>query len=164
MRGELCKVIDGFSEEELQDCRSVLSGAFTKGMIVAMNEMEGVVSLEEFYNAEEDLEIRDLKLFVDSEDHFDVVKAAYYLNMAMDKFRLLSEEFYREDTLIKIENLKIMILVVTVVMAIFHLVEMRFTFLYLRRLYKEILILLKFLPYGKLIKDDQIKFLIRNLK
>jgi hypothetical protein len=164
MRGELCKVIDDFSTEEYEDCRSVLSGAFTKGMIVAMNEIEGVVSLEEYYNAEEDLELRELRTFVDSNDHFDVVKAAYYLNMAMDKFKLLSEEFYREDTLIKIENLKIMILVVTVIMGLLHLVEMRFTFLYLRRLYQEILILLKFLTYGKLIKDDQIKFLIRNLK
>lgn len=164
MRGELCKVIDGFSVEEFEDCRAVLSGAFTKGMIVAMNEIEGVVSLEEFYNAEEDSELRDLRTFIDSTDHFDVVKAAYYLNRAMDKFRLLSEEFYREDTLIKIDNLKIMILVVTVIMGLLHLVEMRVTFIYLCRLYKEILILLKFLPYGKLIKDDQIKFLIRNLK
>lgn len=170
--GDACKTLimnNLIAESDKIKCEAVLNTAFQKGILNIVTEiLRGITDDEEFRKvyandtaaaqAQQDGIISRLAKNVG----VDRVTADYFLNKLLMVFYNDLENYYRDEMLLQIGNLKIVILLTTIILSLIMIVAIWSAKNYYEQIYKNISLTLNLIPYEKLLNDEQTLFLIKK--
>lgn len=179
LSGNLCELIEEEMKAEEKEsgkkfCEKLLNGAFKNGIGNALSEfIKNIKSREETLqyltkNANEELiQIEAIKKYLKSSEYFEIYLSDYYLHKILEKFYNLNNLFY-SDSLEKQQLRFFTFLYLSLVFVIiFNIVIIYLIKTKVRLMYTYSCLVLSFIPYERLTKDEQIlnflkKFLKKN--
>ena len=169
--GDACEslVMNSLITNDMKEkCQKSLNSAFQKGLLSIINEvLRGITDDEEFrivYENSQDIQtqkdgiLKRLKTNVG----VDRVTADFYLNKVLMVFYNELENFYKGEMLIKIDNLKVVILATTIILSLVFIGEIYFSKKYFEKIHRNTSLSLNLIPYDKLLNDEQTLFLIKR--
>lgn len=170
--GDACKTLimnNLIANSDKTKCETTLNTAFQKGLLNIVTEiLRGISDDEEFRKiyandtvaaqAQKDGILSRLAKNVG----VDRVTADYFLNKLLMVFYNDLANYYRDEMLLQIGNLKIVILLTTIILSLIMIVAIWAAKDYYEKIYKNISLTLNLIPYEKLLNDEQTLFLIKK--
>jgi len=169
--GDACNALimnNLINETEINQCQTTLNTAFQKGLLSIVTEiLTGINEDGEFrviYNDTASIELQKQGILKRLAENIGVdrVTADYYLNKLLMLFYNDLENYYRDQMLGEINNLKIVILITTIFLGVILIAVIWYRKKYYESTYTNISLTLNLIPYEKLLNDEQTLFLIKK--
>ena len=167
MQGDTCSALltGGYlnPNEELTFCENAFNQAFQNGLLSIMNEFILAINTENFLNLKEDsVAISNVKSYLKSKEHPDVIVGAYYMSTTLNWFYKYLVGYYLTMLDGDLGNLK---MVVWIICVLANLILLGFgikSYQTMKKMYDVACGSLGLLPYDKLVDDEQTIFLIKK--
>lgn len=169
--GDACEalLLEGLIQEsDMIKCQTCLNNAFQKGLLSIANELLNGVNSDDvnrvIYNDTTSIEEQKQSILTRMKNNVgaDRVMANYFLNKLLMVFYNDLETFYKDEMLIQIGNLKVVILITTIFLGLGLSIEIYMSKKYYEKAYKNVSMSLNLIPYEKLLNDEQTLFLIKR--
>ena len=173
LSGNLCEIFGKeLNNEEKATCEQLLNGAFKNGIGNAISEfVKNIKSREQTLqyltnNTNEDLMQQEaIKRYIRSLEYFEVYLVDFYLHDFLEKFSNLNDLFYADLLEKKQLNFSTFLYISLVCFVLFNVVILYMLKTKIQRIYNYSCLILSFIPYERLTKDEQIlNFLKKFLK
>lgn len=169
--GDACEALrlkNLITDSEKISCQDCLNQAFQKGILNIITEiLRGVKNEEELRMIYSDQTLTSDQLNMIFERlkknvGTDRVNADFFLNKLLVVFYQDLENFYKEQMLMQVENLKKVVLITTIFLLLILILEIYMSHQYYKKFFRNISLCLNLIPYDKLLNDEQTLFLIKK--
>ena len=168
---DICKILydDNFIDDlENAKCEVLMNNAFHQGVISVMDQILNTVRTQQVMvvlkstPAEIAAQIEEIRSFILTPDNYDnLITEHFFEETNLRVFHFLTN-FYTNLIFVEIGNMQTMIVLFTVGAGVVTFLIGEFYKRKFRKTYSEMSMCLSFIPYEKLINDDQTVFLIKK--
>ena len=168
---DICKILydDNFIDDlENAKCEVLMNNAFHQGVISVMDQILNTVRTQQVMvvlkstPAEIAAQIDEIRSFILTPDNYDnLITEHFFEETNLRVFHFLTN-FYTNLIFVEIGNMQTMIVLFTVGAGVVTFLIGEFYKRKFRKTYSEMSMCLSFIPYEKLINDDQTVFLIKK--
>jgi len=174
LTGNLCQVLNNnqmINAYELKYCNTGLNNAFLQGLpgllnefrnnLLALTNMTNLVPANDTINTK--IQINIIKSFISSKNITDINMGGYVLCKSVLIFYNKVNDYYYNLLNQNINSFIVFLMVTSCFCALFFAMGAILSLKYLKLIYMNVSWSLMLIPYDKLINDEQISFLIKNI-
>ena len=165
VQGDICEVLymESFIDaQERSLCEKIYNGVFTKGLLAVSNEFANIDNYFRSALSPDSSDFTEILAEIEAESIAIDIVAISFIDRAMEIFYQKIEVYHKNAMFTEQNNLQIMMIVTTVFIGGGLVVGVWAYARFLKRVYRNVSLVLSLIPYERLMNDEQTVFLIKK--